>query len=113
MIRPCFTAARITGTGCALPSRRLTNHELAQLVDTNDEWIFSRTGIRERRIAESEDTTASLSILAGRRALQDAGVDAKDVGLVVVATVTPDTITPSTACLVQDALGIAKRRLLT
>ena len=106
MIKPCFVAARVTGTGCALPERRLTNRDLEQMVQTNDDWISSRTGIRERRIAGPDDTTASLATVAAQRALSDAGLDAADVGLLIIATLTPDTPTPSTACLVQNRLGI-------
>ncbi len=96
----------VLGTGSALPSRRVTNEELAQTVDTSDAWIVERTGIRCRYIAGDDETTASLATDAGRRALQDAGIDAGEVDLIVLATATPDQTFPSSATKVQATLGI-------
>jgi len=96
--------AHVTGWGMAVPERVLTNAELARTVDTNDEWIVSHTGIRERRIAGRE-TTASLSIDAARAALECADLSPRQIDLIIVATSTPEYIMPATACLVQDALG--------
>ncbi|HEY6961189.1 MAG TPA: beta-ketoacyl-ACP synthase III [Gaiellaceae bacterium] len=96
----------ITGLGCHVPERVLTNDELAELVDTNDEWITSRTGIKERRIAADDEALTDISLPAARRALEMAGVAAKDVDLVVVATVTPDMAFPSASALIADALGM-------
>ncbi|MDD4237706.1 MAG: ketoacyl-ACP synthase III [Desulfotomaculaceae bacterium] len=97
--------AGITGVGAYLPERILTNDELQKMVDTNDEWIRTRSGIKERRITSPEQATSDLAVIAGERALADAGVAPEELGLVIVATSTPDTIFPSTACLVQDRLG--------
>lgn len=97
--------AGITGVGAYLPDRVLTNDELQKMVDTNDEWIRTRSGIKERRITPLEQATSDLAVIAGERALADAGVAPEELGLVIVATNTPDTIFPSTACLVQDRLG--------
>ncbi len=87
------------------PSRILTNKELETRLDTTDEWIASRTGIRERRIAAEHETTASLAVEAGRRVLEKANFDPKDLDLIVVATMTPDSILPAVACRVQGELG--------
>lgn len=95
----------IAGTGSYLPERILTNAELAALVDTSDEWIVSRTGIRERRIAAEGEFTSHMATHAAQRALEQAGMAAEDVELIIVATITPDTPTPATACYVQQALG--------
>jgi len=96
----------VSGTGSALPRRQVTNEELAATVDTSDEWIVERTGIRSRYIASDGETTATLATEAARRALADAGVEAADVDLIVLATATPDQTFPSTATKVQAALGI-------
>jgi len=97
----------IIGTGSALPDRRVTNDELArQGVDTSDEWIVERTGIRARHIAGDGETTATMATEAARRALAAAGVDPKQVGLIVLATATPDQTFPASATRVQTALGI-------
>ena len=96
----------IAGTGSALPKRCVTNAELAETVDTTDEWIVERTGIRSRYIADSTETTASLATDACRRALDAAGIAAADIGLIVLATATPDQTFPSSATKVQAALGI-------
>jgi 3-oxoacyl-[acyl-carrier-protein] synthase-3 len=97
--------AHLTGWGMAVPDRVLTNHELEQMVDTNDEWIMARTGIRERRIADKTDTTASLGAKAALRALQGTDVKAREIDLIIVATSSPEHIFPSTASLVQDRIG--------
>lgn len=96
--------ARIIGTGSVLPEKVVTNFDLAEYVDTSDEWIASRTGIRERHIA-IEESTSSMATEAAKRALEDAGVAAEELDMILVATVTPDYVTPSTACMVQAALG--------
>lgn len=98
----------IAGTGSYLPEKILTNSDLEQMVDTTDEWIVSRTGIRERHIASSDEATSDLATEAGRAALQMAGVDPADLDLIIVATLTPDHHFPSTAGFVQRNLGAAK-----
>jgi 3-oxoacyl-[acyl-carrier-protein] synthase-3 len=95
----------ITGLGWHVPERVLTNDELAQTIDTSDEWIRERTGIRERRVAAPEEAMTDLAMPAARQALAHAGVDAADLDLVVVATVTPDTMFPTTSALMADKLG--------
>ncbi len=97
--------ARIAGTGSYLPDKVLTNADLEKLVETSDEWIQERTGIRERRVAADGQTTGDLAEIAARRAMEAAGVDASEIDLIVVGTTTPDLIFPSTACLVQARLG--------
>jgi 3-oxoacyl-[acyl-carrier-protein] synthase-3 len=96
----------VRGVGSALPKREMTNDELAQRVDTTDQWIVERTGIRSRYVAGEGETTASLATDAARRALEHAGVEATDIGLIVLATATPDQTFPSSATKVQAALGI-------
>jgi 3-oxoacyl-[acyl-carrier-protein] synthase III len=96
----------ITGLGCHVPERVLTNDELAGMVDTNDAWIVERTGIRERRIAADDEALTDVSLPAARRALEMAGVEAASVDLLIVATVTPDMTFPSSAALLADALGM-------
>jgi 3-oxoacyl-[acyl-carrier-protein] synthase-3 len=98
--------AAIAGTGSALPPRRVTNEELARTVDTSDEWIVERTGIRARHIAGEGETTATLATEAALKALAAAGMDASAIDLIVLATATPDQTFPATATKVQDALGI-------
>ena len=98
--------ATIAGTGSALPPRRVTNDELAQTVDTSDEWIVARTGIRARHIAGEGETTATLATEAAQKALEAAGLSASEIDLIVLATATPDQTFPATATKVQDALGI-------
>lgn len=98
--------SRIIGTGSYLPAKVLTNHDLEKMIDTTDEWIIDRTGIRERHIAAEGETSASMGEQAARRAIQAAGVATKDIDLIIVATTTADQIFPSTACLVQERLGI-------
>ena len=97
--------ARIAGTGSYLPEKLLTNEDLAKQVDTSDEWIRSRTGIRERHIAAEGETTSDLGYHAAVRAMEAAGVDASQIDMIVVGTTTPDLIFPSTACLIQARLG--------
>ena len=95
----------ITGTGSALPAKCVTNADLAARVDTSDEWIVERTGIRQRYIAGDSETTSTLATAAARNALEAAGVDAQEIGLIVLATATPDHTFPATATQVQAALG--------
>jgi len=97
--------AHITGWGMAVPDRIMTNDDIAKLVDTNDEWIRNRTGIRERRIAGPEDTTGSLATRAALRALDAANLDPREVDLIIVATSSPEHLFPSTASIVQDNIG--------
>lgn len=97
--------SRIIGTGSYLPERVLTNAEIERMVETSDQWIVERTGIRERRIAAPSEATSDLSVVAARRALEAAGVRAADVDVILVATATPDMLFPATACLVQTRLG--------
>jgi len=98
----------ILGTGKYVPERILTNQELEAMVDTNDEWIVSRTGMKERRIVSADQATSDLAYHAAQIALENAGITAEELDLIVVATVTPDMTFPSTACIVQQRLG-AKR----
>lgn len=102
---PSLPAVIIKGTGSYLPSRVLTNQELAQTVDTDDEWIVKRTGIRERRIAAKDETCADLAVAAGRQALVSAGIKPEEVDMVIVATMSGNMLFPSTACLAQAKLG--------
>ena len=99
--------SRIVGTGSYLPAQILTNAELAKRVDTSDEWIRSRTGIRERRIAAPDEETSDLALHASRTALAAAGIAPADVDVIIVATTTPDCLFPSTACILQAKLGAA------
>jgi 3-oxoacyl-[acyl-carrier-protein] synthase-3 len=98
--------SRISGTGSYLPTKILTNAELERMVDTTDEWIFARTGIRERHIAASDEYTSDLGIAAAKKAIEAANIDVQDIDLLIVATTTPDRVFPSTACLIQNQLGI-------
>jgi 3-oxoacyl-[acyl-carrier-protein] synthase-3 len=95
----------ITGLGHYLPKRRVTNADLEKLVDTTDEWIMTRTGIKERRLAGKKERNSDLAIKAGRQALKNAKLDADKLDLIVVATISPDSNFPSVACLVQKAIG--------
>jgi 3-oxoacyl-[acyl-carrier-protein] synthase-3 len=97
--------SRIAGTGSYLPEKVLTNADLEKMVETNDEWIVSRSGIRERHIAAEGETTGDLAFHAATRALEAAGLAAADIELIIVGTTTPDLIFPSTACLLQHRLG--------
>ena len=101
-----MTCARITGTGSYLPEKILTNEDLERTVATSSQWIVDRTGIRERHIAADGECASDLATAAGRRALEAAGIAPADVDLTIVATTTPDMVFPSTACIVQDKLGI-------
>jgi 3-oxoacyl-[acyl-carrier-protein] synthase-3 len=104
--RPSYSRyAHITGWGMAVPERVLTNHEISRMVDTSDEWIVARTGIKERRIAEGRESTTTLSIEAAHNALETANILPEEVDMVIVATATPEFAFPATACLVQDAIG--------
>ncbi|MDO3410738.1 beta-ketoacyl-ACP synthase III [Saccharibacillus sp. CPCC 101409] len=98
----------VIGTGKYVPERILNNAELEKMVDTNDEWIVSRTGIRERHIAAPEQATSDLAYEAAIKALDSAGLKAEELDLIVVATITPDTTFPSTACILQERLGAKK-----
>ena len=100
-------ASRIAGTGRYLPVRVLTNDELAQRVATSDEWIRTRTGIRQRHIAAPEEQTSDLALRASRAAIAAAGMTPADIDLIILATATPDMIFPSTACILQDKLGVS------
>lgn len=97
--------SRIAGTGSYLPANILTNKDLETSVETSDEWIFSRTGIRQRHIAAGDEFASDLALVASRRALEAAGVAAGDLSLIIVATTTPDMVFPSTACILQAKLG--------
>lgn len=99
--------SRIAGTGSYLPKKILTNAELECMVDTTDEWIFSRTGIRERHIVADDEFTSDLALHAARNAIEAAGISAGDIDLIIVATTTPDKIFPSTAVIMQNKLGVA------
>ena len=102
-----MTYAKILGTGSYLPANRVSNDDLAQRVDTSDEWISSRTGIKARRLAADAEKTSDLAAAAGRRALEAAGLQPQDIDLIIVATATPDMQFPSTATIVQQKLGIS------
>ena len=95
----------LIGTGSYVPERRLTNSDLEKMVDTSNEWIVTRTGIEERRIAAPDETTSDMAAKAALKAMEAAGVTAEDLDLIIVATITPDTYTPSTACYVQAKIG--------
>jgi 3-oxoacyl-[acyl-carrier-protein] synthase-3 len=97
--------AKITALGCYVPPRVLTNQDLEKLVETNDKWIVERTGIRERHIADANVATSDMATAAAKCALAQRGVDASTIDAIIVCTVTPDMFFPSTACLVQNALG--------
>ena len=97
--------AGIWGTGSYLPEKIVTNRDLEKITDTSDEWIVERTGIRERHVAAEDEATSDLAAQAALRALEDAGVSALELDLIIVATVTPDMFFPSTACLVQEKIG--------
>ena len=105
MIGDAEVRVTITGLGAYAPERVVTNDDLSQLVDTSDEWIMERTGIRERRIASDEQALSDISLPAARQALEQAGSDGTDIDLLIVATVTPDMMFPSTSALLADRLG--------
>ncbi len=98
--------ARIVGTGGYLPERILTNHDLEKMVDTSDQWIVDRTGIRERHLAADHEMTSDLALCASREAIKASGIDTQEIDLIIVATTTPDLVFPSTACILQSKLGI-------
>lgn len=98
----------VVGLGSHVPERVLTNTDLEKMVETNDEWIVSRTGIRERRIVSEGEASSDLSVQAAKQALKHSGISADQLDLIIVATVTPDMVFPSTACLVQDQIGATK-----
>ena len=98
--------SRIAGTGAYLPAKTLSNQEIEQRIETSDEWIFSRTGIRSRFVADENEQASDLALHASRRAMEAAGVSADEVDLIILATSTPDMIFPSTACLLQRKLGV-------
>ncbi len=98
--------SRIAGTGSYLPEKILTNADLEKIVDTSDEWIVTRSGIRERHIAAADQTTSDLAYEASLKALEASGMTADDIELIIVGTTTPDIVFPSTACLLQEKLGI-------
>lgn len=100
--------ARIIGTGSYLPEKVLTNTDLEKMVETSDEWIVTRTGMRERRIAHADEFTSDMGVKAAERAMQQAKVAPEQIDLVLVATTTPDYPFPSTACLIQSRLGLPK-----
>lgn len=98
----------IAGTGSYVPEKVVTNADLAKVIDTTDEWITSRTGIKQRHIAADDEFTSHLATNAARKALEQSGIAAEDIQLIIVATISPDTITPATACYVQHNLGANK-----
>jgi 3-oxoacyl-[acyl-carrier-protein] synthase-3 len=100
--------AKITSVGCYTPPNLLTNDDLAKMVDTNDEWILERTGIRQRHIAPPEMATSDMAVEAGKIALANAGVTPEQIDCILLCTVTPDQMFPSTACLVQHRLGCSR-----
>ncbi len=102
------TGAQIIGLGAALPSRRVTNQDLEKLVDTSDEWITQRTGIKERRLVGPGESNSKLAVQAARKALAEAKVDPEEIDLIIVGTLTPDYLMPSVAVLVQKELGAKK-----
>ena len=105
-IKAAFQDVGIVGLGAYLPKKILTNADLEKMVDTTNDWIFTRTGIKERRIASDSEATSDMAVEAARRALHDANLKPHDIGLIIVATITPDMFFPSTACMVQNKLGI-------
>lgn len=98
--------ANVIGTGGYLPATIRTNQDLSEMVDTTDSWIYERTGIKSRRIADEHETASSMAEIAARQAIEMAGIDAEQIDFIIVATGTPDRVYPSTACLVQERLGI-------
>ena len=98
-------SAGILGLGCYLPQKTITNKDLEKMVDTSDEWIVTRTGIKERRIASPEEATSDLGVEASKIAIQDAGLKPGDIDLIITATITPDMAFPATACIIQDKIA--------
>ncbi|MEW5725463.1 MAG: beta-ketoacyl-ACP synthase III, partial [Thermodesulfobacteriota bacterium] len=109
-LKPGQVRTVVIGTGAGLPDQVLTNFDLEKMVDTSDQWIIQRTGIRERRIAAAGESTITFALKAGRQALEEAGLDPNELDLIVVGTQTPDMNIPSTACLLQKELGAANAR---
>ena len=107
-VRPASYRAVITGYGSFVPPKKLTNDDLAKMIDTSDEWITTRTGVKVRHITTDNETTAFLSTEAAKRALAEANLDASELGLIIVATITPEMVFPSTASFVQRSLGAKK-----
>jgi 3-oxoacyl-[acyl-carrier-protein] synthase-3 len=101
-----LTFSRIIGTGSYLPAKVLTNYDLEKMVETSHDWIFTRSGIVERRFAADDEMTSDLALQASRKAIEAAGIDASEIDLIIVATTSPDMPFPSTACILQDKLGI-------
>ncbi|MDX8400302.1 MAG: 3-oxoacyl-ACP synthase, partial [Gallionellaceae bacterium] len=104
-----MTYSKIIGTGSYLPAKVLTNHDLEKIVDTSHDWIVSRSGIHERHVAADDELTSDLALHASRNAIEAAGIVADEIDLVIVATTSPDQLFPSTACILQDKLGIKNR----
>ncbi|MBA0901912.1 MAG: 3-oxoacyl-ACP synthase, partial [Candidatus Nitrotoga sp.] len=100
--------SKIIGTGSYLPTKVVTNFDIEKLVETSHDWIVTRTGIVERHFAAKDEQASDMAVHASRRALEAAGIGADEIDLVIVATTTPDQIMPSTACILQDKLGIKK-----
>ena len=105
--RGLVRGARISALGVHVPERVLTNDEISQFLDTSDEWITTRTGIRERRIARVDEAASDLGEVAARRCLESGGLDAAELDLVIVTTISPDHIMPATASIVADEIGAA------
>ena len=105
-------SAQITGTGTAVPSKILTNFDLERMVDTSNEWIIERTGIKERRIADDGMAASDLALEASQKAMEEAKIKADEIDLILVGTVTPDFLVPSTACILQDGLGAKNAAVL-
>ena len=105
-----MTYARIAGVGSFLPEKVVSNKDLEKIMDTSDEWIQERTGIKRRHIAGEGETTGSMGLEAAKRAMEMAGVSAEDIDLIILGTATPDKVFPSTACIIQRRLG-AKQEL--
>ncbi len=101
-----MSGIKLMGTGSALPAQEVTNFDLEKKVDTSDEWIVTRTGISSRHYCTGEENHLSLCTAAARRALESAGISAEQIGVCLVATLTQDTMTPSTACVLQKELGM-------
>ena len=98
--------SKIIGTGSYLPAKTLTNYDLEKIVDTTHDWIFTRSGIVERHVAAAEECTSDLALYASQRAIEAAGITPDEIDLIIVATTSPDQLFPSTACILQDKLGI-------
>ena len=97
---------KIIGVGSYVPEKILTNFDIEKMVDTSDEWIVTRSGIRERHIAREDEAASDLGLKAARKAIEDAGIEPSDVDLIITATITPDMFFPSTACFIQNKLGL-------